>query len=100
MTRTSRFRDPSDLLIGGTMLDITERREAELATEHLAFHDPLTGLANRSNITAKLDEALASSHAGGRRIAVALIDLDQFTNRRVSRGESRTRRSPWRRRRR
>lgn len=77
VTRTSRFRDPSDLVIAGTMLDITDRREAELATEHLAFHDPLTGLANRSKITTYLDEQL-NSYGGGQGIAVVLVDLDQF----------------------
>jgi len=78
VTRSSRFRDPSDRLIGGTMLDITERREAELATEHLAFHDQLTGLSNRTSLTARLDRELADSARTGHRVAVALIDLDQF----------------------
>ncbi len=78
VTRTSRFRDPSDLVIAGTMLDITERKEAELALEHLAYHDPLTGLANRSKLGDLLDAQLASSHAAGCRVVVALIDIDQF----------------------
>ena len=78
VTRTSRFRDPADLVIAGTMLDITERKEAELALEHLAYHDPLTGLANRSKLSEQLDVQLASSHANGRRVVVALIDIDQF----------------------
>ena len=78
VTRSSRFRDLSDRVIGGTMLDITDRREAELALEHLAYHDPLTGLANRSRITQQLDELLAAPQAHGRRVTVALIDIDQF----------------------
>ena len=78
VTRTSHFRDPSDLVIAGTMLDITERKEAELALEHLAYHDPLTGLANRSRITEQLDAQLAASHIVGRRVTLALIDIDQF----------------------
>lgn len=31
----------------GTVLDITERKMAEEALERLAYHEPLTGLANR-----------------------------------------------------
>ncbi|QXC60523.1 PAS domain S-box protein [Aquihabitans sp. G128] len=78
ITRTSKFRDPSDLVIAGTMLDITDRREAELATEHLVFHDPLTGLPNRARITDRLDFQLTARNTGDGRIAVALLDLDQF----------------------
>ena len=78
VTRTSGVRDPQDPVVSGTMLDITDRRQAELEIEHLAFHDPLTGLPNRSKITAQLDEQLASAAADGPRIAVALVDLDHF----------------------
>lgn len=56
-------------------LDITERREAEERLRHLAEHDPLTGLANRSRFSSVLGAALARP---GSRLAVLLLDLDGF----------------------
>ncbi|MFI7544529.1 putative bifunctional diguanylate cyclase/phosphodiesterase [Actinoplanes sp. NPDC049599] len=49
-------------------------RERELELEQMALHDPLTGLANRAGLDARLAEAV------GRRtdIALLLIDLDDF----------------------
>ncbi|AGZ43231.1 diguanylate cyclase [Actinoplanes friuliensis DSM 7358] len=48
------------------------RQQAEL--EHLAMHDPLTGLANRARFGAVLDERL-DAH---RPAAVLLVDIDDF----------------------
>lgn len=56
-------------------LDVTERREAEEQLRHLAEHDPLTGLANRSRFTRLLAATLARP---GRRLALHLLDLDGF----------------------
>ncbi|MEU8231700.1 bifunctional diguanylate cyclase/phosphodiesterase [Actinoplanes sp. NPDC048967] len=49
-------------------------RERELELEQMALHDPLTGLANRAGLDARLAEVV------GRRtdIALLLIDLDDF----------------------
>lgn len=43
---------------------------------HLALHDPLTGLANRTLLTERLDDALARSAPGT--VGVVLMDLDGF----------------------
>ena len=40
ITRTERFCDTGSRIVAGTMLDITERHEAELALAHQATHDP------------------------------------------------------------
>ncbi len=56
-------------------LDVTERRNAEERLRHLAEHDPLTGLANRSRFGTLLDSALAQP---GARVALHLLDLDGF----------------------
>ncbi len=52
----------------------TRLRERELELEQMALHDPLTGLANRAGLDARLAEVV------GRRtdIALLLIDLDGF----------------------
>ena len=51
-------------------------REAEL--RHLAFHDALTGLANRALFLDRLDHALELHRRDLRPLAVALCDLDDF----------------------
>lgn len=43
---------------------------------HLALHDPLTGLANRTLLTERLDDAIARSAPGA--VGVVLMDLDGF----------------------
>ncbi|MBM2615586.1 EAL domain-containing protein [Actinoplanes sp. LDG1-06] len=55
------------------LLDDLDARSAELA--HQAGHDALTGLANRTVLTAEITEALADDPCG---VGVALIDLDDF----------------------
>ncbi|MEV5001753.1 diguanylate cyclase domain-containing protein [Nocardioides sp. LML1-1-1.1] len=43
---------------------------------HLALHDPLTGLANRTLLTERLERALATGGAGT--VGVVVLDLDGF----------------------
>lgn len=50
----------------------------ELAMRELAYHDPLTGLANRKLLDERLAHALARAHRNGRHVVVLLIDLDGF----------------------
>jgi diguanylate cyclase (GGDEF)-like protein len=57
--------------------DITERRRAEAEIVHLARHDALTGLANRTLFTEKL-EAASANHGPDGGFAVIMIDLDKF----------------------
>jgi diguanylate cyclase (GGDEF)-like protein len=53
-------------------------RESEEQLRHLAFHDPLTGLANRMLFYDRLDHALATHGRKRRTFAVLFIDLDGF----------------------
>jgi diguanylate cyclase (GGDEF)-like protein len=46
--------------------------------EHMALHDPLTGLANRRLLADRLDDALRSAGRNGGSVAVCFIDLDGF----------------------
>lgn len=55
-----------------TLLDITPLKAAQAQAEHLAWHDPLTGLGNR----AKFQQALAHLPAHG--AVLILVDLDHF----------------------
>ena len=58
--------------------DITERRRAEAEIVHLARHDVLTGLANRAEFNAKLDEASKRLKRSGGTVTVMMLDLDRF----------------------
>ena len=59
--------------------DITERKQAEQALEHNAFHDPLTNLPNRALFLDRVRHVLALSHRHpGYKFAVLFIDLDEF----------------------
>jgi diguanylate cyclase (GGDEF)-like protein len=55
-------------------LKVVQQREAEL--QHQAFHDPLTGLANRALFAQQLHDALAAGAAEP--VIVMLLDLDNF----------------------
>ncbi len=58
--------------------DITERKIAEAKINHLARFDALTGLANRSQLVEKLENALAVLPLRSGSVAVHFIDVDHF----------------------
>jgi diguanylate cyclase (GGDEF)-like protein/PAS domain S-box-containing protein len=58
--------------------DITERRELDQRLRHQAFHDPLTGLANRALFRDRVDHALQRDRRRAVSSAVVFIDLDNF----------------------
>lgn len=58
--------------------DISERRRIEKKIAHMASHDALTGLANRTHLIERLNKALAKLAARGGGLAVHFIDLDRF----------------------
>lgn len=62
----------------GTLHDVTERSRMLVEIEHLAFHDPLTGLANRRLFLDRLGHALAVTERSGLSCAVLFMDLDGF----------------------
>jgi diguanylate cyclase (GGDEF)-like protein/PAS domain S-box-containing protein len=56
--------------------DVTERRDLLARLQHQAFHDPLTGLANRALFAQRLDAIFAG--AAGPRVGLCYLDLDGF----------------------
>ena len=59
-----------------TFEDVTERRRAEERMTHLAHHDTLTNLPNRSMFRERLDQALGEAKA--QPLAILSLDLDRF----------------------
>ena len=59
--------------------DITKRRQAEAQIAHMAHHDALTDLANRTLLREQLEAALLRARRG-ERLAVLYLDLDHFKN--------------------
>ena len=62
----------------GTAFDITERKSAEEMIRHLAYHDALTSLPNRSLFEDRLAVALAQARRKQQMPAVMFLDLDRF----------------------
>jgi diguanylate cyclase (GGDEF)-like protein/PAS domain S-box-containing protein len=58
--------------------DVSERKQLEDQLVHQAFHDGLTGLANRTLFAERVEEALAT--IGPTDVAVLFVDLDDFKN--------------------
>ena len=58
--------------------EVEVRKAAEHRLEHLAHHDPLTGLPNRLAFGHQLDRAIAQAARRQRRLALLFIDLDRF----------------------
>lgn len=55
-----------------------ERQRAQEALEHLALHDPLTGLPNRALLQDRLEQAMLRARRYGRRVAVVFGGIDRF----------------------
>lgn len=58
--------------------DISERKAAEARIDHLAHHDPLTGLYNRYSLEGRLAQSLLEAKRENRQVAIMFIDLDRF----------------------
>ncbi|MBV0932778.1 EAL domain-containing protein [Marinobacterium weihaiense] len=72
--RTQRLKQVVDDL----HREIEERKLAEERIRHLAQHDGLTGLPNRTLFEQRLEEQIARAEREGHRLAVLFIDLDRF----------------------
>lgn len=58
--------------------DISEQKASAARIEHLAYHDPLTGLPNRYALHTHLEQSLATARRNQRGLALMFIDLDRF----------------------
>lgn len=72
-----RLEDGS-VLTTGYVNDITAQKQLQVRLEHLAQHDPLTGLPNRALLMAHLHQALAMAQRRKGPLSLLFIDLDGF----------------------
>ena len=78
--RSSRPLDIGDGAMGRvwSYRDITERHVLEQQLRHQAFHDSLTGLANRARFMDRVDHAMERSIRTGSPVHVLFMDVDNF----------------------
>ena len=75
---TNLLGDPTVRGIVLNTRDVSERKRLEEQLTHQAFHDPLTGLANRALFRDRVSHALALAQRQGHPITVLFLDLDDF----------------------
>jgi diguanylate cyclase (GGDEF)-like protein/PAS domain S-box-containing protein len=71
-------RTGDEELVVSVVRDVTERVNAHERIRHLAFHDRLTGLANRMKLEDDLRAALAAADRHSDLVGVIFLDLDDF----------------------
>ncbi|GIE86847.1 putative bifunctional diguanylate cyclase/phosphodiesterase [Actinoplanes regularis] len=72
------LEDPTVNGVVVTMRDVTERRRLEDDLTHQAFHDSLTGLANRVLFRNRLEQAFMVAERDAATLGVLFVDLDDF----------------------
>jgi diguanylate cyclase (GGDEF)-like protein/PAS domain S-box-containing protein len=74
------IHDHAGSVIGGVLVfhDVSETRALALKMAHLAQHDTLTGLPNRSLLQSRLEQVLAAAQRRQDQAALLHIDIDHF----------------------
>lgn len=74
--RETGFGDEPAIVV--CVFDVTEQRRAEAKIAHMARHDELTGLANRSHCRERLEAMLLKAGRANEELGLLAIDLDYF----------------------
>ncbi|TCK16810.1 PAS domain S-box-containing protein/diguanylate cyclase (GGDEF)-like protein [Thiogranum longum] len=74
------MHDATGNIVGAVLVfdDVRQTRELTRQLSHQASHDALTGLLNRREFEARLQQALENTRSNGEHYALCYIDLDQF----------------------
>jgi diguanylate cyclase (GGDEF)-like protein/PAS domain S-box-containing protein len=88
LTTKTPLHDQAGTVVGllGITREINELKRAEMALEHLATHDTLTGLPNRYLMFDRLNQLLVRAARYELSFAILFIDLDGFKRINDSRG--------------
>ena len=80
LTTKSPLRDDAGTVVAilTTSIDITDQKNAQWHLQHLAGHDALTGLPNRSLLTRRIESSIAKATAQREQGALLFLDLDHF----------------------
>jgi diguanylate cyclase (GGDEF)-like protein/PAS domain S-box-containing protein len=74
----SRFDTDNGPFIVAVIRDVHDRADAKERLHQLAYHDPLTGIANRAAFEERLGHAIAEVRRYGDLLILAYVDLDRF----------------------
>jgi diguanylate cyclase (GGDEF)-like protein len=77
----AQLREANERLVVATVNSEAMTEAAEQATarmSHIAEHDFLTGLPNRSVLTARLAQSIALAQRHGKKVALMFLDIDHF----------------------
>lgn len=69
---------PSDYGLGVYFNDITERKRSEERIKHIAYHDPLTNIPNRTLFKDRLEREIVRAKRNNQMLGVMFLDLDKF----------------------
>ncbi len=77
---SSLTRDPAGEPSGttATIRDVTDRAAYEEQLQHLALHDSLTSLPNRTLLRDRLEQALLNRRSADSPVSILFVDLDEF----------------------
>jgi diguanylate cyclase (GGDEF)-like protein len=75
------LRQTNDVLekrITDLQAELVALAKKEVVAQHLAYHDALTGLPNRSLLQDRFDQAISQAERHQKPLAILLLDLDKF----------------------
>jgi len=80
LVQISPIRNESQEIIGHVivLVDITDRKEAEIELEHLARTDVLTGVTNRRHFFELAEVQFAAAQRYHHSLAIMMLDVDHF----------------------
>ena len=76
---TPRLQNNSNVIWDGVGIDVTTEKLAESRLAYLAYHDPLTGLGNRTFLAEQLALAIGAARKEGGQIAVSCLRVAGFS---------------------
>jgi diguanylate cyclase (GGDEF)-like protein/PAS domain S-box-containing protein len=82
MITLSAIRDESGtpLYLIAQVQNITEKKQAEERLRYMAYHDPLTSLANRNKLEQFVEHLIATASRHKQCFAILFLDIDRFKN--------------------